>query len=146
VGVGFFGALAFLGAPHSGHYIGSSGIAGREKVRVPVQDFVQAFFRTLYSLKVLIGTRRFRAVPTRRNLIVRVELKKSMIEHTYVKVDNFWLPAGSRTETAVRLSGLAVLSIEYRDYKITGANPSTALDSRVVAKPVLGQLGVSDKP
>ena len=71
-------------------------------------------------------------------------IKKSMIEHTYVKVDNFWLPASSRTETAVRLSGLAVLSIEYRDYRIT--DPLTALNSTVVTKPVPDQLGVPDKP
>jgi hypothetical protein len=62
-------------------------------------------------------------------------IKKSMIEHTYVKVDNFWLPASSRTETAVRLSGLAVLSIEYRNYKITAAGPLTALNATVVTKP-----------
>jgi len=73
-------------------------------------------------------------------------IKKSMIEQTYVKVDDFWLPAGSRTETAVRLSGLAVLSIEYRDYKITGAAPLTALNSRAVIKPMPDQLGVPDKP
>lgn len=73
-------------------------------------------------------------------------IKKSMIEHTYGKVDNFWLPASSRTETVVRLSGLAVLSIEYRNYKITGADPLTALNSTVVTKPVVDQLGVPDKP
>jgi hypothetical protein len=73
-------------------------------------------------------------------------IKKSMIEHTYVKVDNFWLPAGSRTETEVRLSGLAVLSIEYKDYKITRADPLTALNSTAVTKPVLDQLGVPGKP
>jgi hypothetical protein len=73
-------------------------------------------------------------------------IKKSMIEHTYVKVDNFWLPARSRTETEVRLSGLAVLSIEYRDYKITRADPLTALNSTAVTKPVLDQSGVLGKP
>jgi hypothetical protein len=73
-------------------------------------------------------------------------IKKSMIEQTYVKVDSFWLPAGSRTETIVRLSGLAVLSIEYRDYKIVEADPPMALDSTVAAKPALDQLDALDKP
>jgi hypothetical protein len=73
-------------------------------------------------------------------------IKKSMIEQTYVKVDSFWLPAGSRTETIVRLSGLAVLSIEYRDYKIVEADPPMALDSTVAAKPALDQLYALDKP
>jgi hypothetical protein len=73
-------------------------------------------------------------------------IKKSMIEQTYVKVDDFWLPAGSRTETVVRLTGLAVLSIEYRNYQITGVDPLTALNSAVVPKPVVDQLGGPDKP
>jgi hypothetical protein len=73
-------------------------------------------------------------------------IKKSTIEHTYVKVDHFWLPAGSRTETEVRLSGLAVLSIEYKDYTITRADPLTALNSTAVTQPVLEPLGAAGKP
>jgi hypothetical protein len=53
-------------------------------------------------------------------------IKKSMIEQTYAKVNNFWLPAHSHTETTVRLGGLAALSIEYNDYKITKADPLPA--------------------
>jgi len=37
-------------------------------------------------------------------------------------MDNFWLPAHSRTETEVRFSGRAVLSIEYKDYQIKKAD------------------------
>jgi hypothetical protein len=73
-------------------------------------------------------------------------IKKSTIEQTYVKVDGFWLPAGSRTETVVRLSGLAVLSIEFRDYKIVEADALVALDPTVAAKPALDQLDSPDKP
>jgi hypothetical protein len=51
-------------------------------------------------------------------------IKKSMIEQTYVKVESFWLPAGSRTETVVRLGGLELLSIVYRDYKIRSRPPN----------------------
>ena len=69
-----------------------------------------------------------------------------MIERTHVKVNSLWLPAGSHTETAVRLSGLAVPSIEYRNYKIVEADPLTALDSTVAAKPALDQLDARDKP
>jgi len=60
--------------------------------------------------------------------------------------DGFWLPAGSRTETVVRLSGLAVLSIEFRDYKIVEADALVALDPTVAAKPALDQLDSPDKP
>lgn len=50
-------------------------------------------------------------------------VKKSVIEHEYEKVDNFWLPARSRTETEVRLNGHAVLSIEYKEYQIKEEDP-----------------------
>lgn len=58
-------------------------------------------------------------------------IKKSVIEHTYAKVSNFWLPSSSRTESSVRLNGIAVLSIDYKDYKITDAGPVTALRTQL---------------
>src|SRR5208283_2652128 len=48
-------------------------------------------------------------------------IKKTEISHQYVKVDDFWLPLENRTQSIIRLGGTATLSIEYRDYKITGA-------------------------
>src|SRR5271166_5663282 len=50
-------------------------------------------------------------------------IKKTAIAHKYVKVNEFWLPAENHTESLIRLGGRAVLSIEYRDYKITKASP-----------------------
>jgi hypothetical protein len=50
-------------------------------------------------------------------------IKKTAIEHRYTKVDDFWLPAENHTESFIRLGGKAVLSIEYKDYKITDALP-----------------------
>ena len=50
-------------------------------------------------------------------------IKKTAIAHKYVKVNEFWLPAENHTESLIRLGGRAVLSIEYRDYKITKATP-----------------------
>jgi outer membrane lipoprotein-sorting protein len=46
-------------------------------------------------------------------------IKKTEIAHKYVKVNDFWLPAENHTESIIRLGGTAILSIEYRDYKIT---------------------------
>jgi hypothetical protein len=45
-------------------------------------------------------------------------IKKTDIEHRYVKVNGFWLPAENQTESVIRLGGVATLSIEYKDYKI----------------------------
>jgi len=50
-------------------------------------------------------------------------IKKTEVKHRYVKVNDFWLPAENHTESVVRLGGRAILSIEYKDYKITKAAP-----------------------
>jgi len=44
-------------------------------------------------------------------------IKKTDIEHHYTKVNDFWLPAENHTESVIRLGGVAVLSIEYKDYR-----------------------------
>lgn len=49
-------------------------------------------------------------------------IKKTEIAHTYVKVDNFWLPAENHTQSEIRLGGIATLSIEYQNYKILKAS------------------------
>lgn len=79
----------------------------------------------LYQGKIWVDARDF--------AIVRIQaepakspsfwVKKTLIEHQYAKVNDFWLPAHSRTETEVRLNGRAVLSIEYKDYQIKEADP-----------------------
>ena len=50
-------------------------------------------------------------------------IKKTEVKHRYVKVNDFWLPAENHTESIIRLGGRAILSIEYKDYKITKAAP-----------------------
>lgn len=50
-------------------------------------------------------------------------IKHTEIEHRYAKVDDFWLPAENRSASTIRLGGRAVLTIEYRDYKITESVP-----------------------
>jgi len=57
-------------------------------------------------------------------------IKKTEIAHRYVKVNNFWLPAENHTESVIRLGGRATLSIEYKDYKITRANPLPVENAR----------------
>jgi hypothetical protein len=49
---------------------------------------------------------------------------KSVIHHTYQKVDNgFYLPKENKTVTSVRLGGVATLTIEYQSYQVTAAKP-----------------------
>jgi hypothetical protein len=52
---------------------------------------------------------------------------KSLIHHTYQKVDNgFYLPRENKTVTSVRLGGVATLTIEYQSYQVTAAQPLTS--------------------
>jgi hypothetical protein len=50
-------------------------------------------------------------------------IKGTRIETLYTNVNNFWLPAHNHSVTEVRLGGHADFSIEYTDYRITGASP-----------------------
>ena len=62
-------------------------------------------------------------------------IKKTDIAHSYKKVNDFWLPAENHTESSIRLGGKAMLSIEYRDYRITKSIPTnTAKSSRDMSK------------
>jgi outer membrane lipoprotein-sorting protein len=50
-------------------------------------------------------------------------VKHTDVDHQYEKVGSFWLPAQDKTESWIRLGGIAHLSIEYKDYRITSATP-----------------------
>jgi outer membrane lipoprotein-sorting protein len=54
--------------------------------------------------------------------------KRSEIQHTYMKVDGFWLPQQNRSVSTIRLGGQAVLTIDYGSYKIR--DPISAASSR----------------
>jgi hypothetical protein len=79
----------------------------------------------LYRGKVWIDAKDF--------AVVRIEgepgknpslfIKKTDIEHSYEKIGDFWLPAENRTQSQVRFGGVATLTIEYKDYRVTKAAP-----------------------
>jgi outer membrane lipoprotein-sorting protein len=49
-------------------------------------------------------------------------IKNTKIEHHYIKVNRFWLPAQNHSLTTVRLGGRADLTIDYQDYQVTPAS------------------------
>jgi hypothetical protein len=53
--------------------------------------------------------------------------KKAEIVHVYMKVSDFWLPAYNHSVTFIRLGGHAELTIDYKDYEITGASRVSSL-------------------
>jgi len=54
---------------------------------------------------------------------------KTDFEHTYEKVEDFWLPSENHTVSLVRLGGRSTLSIEYQDYKILKAYPLHGIEN-----------------
>ena len=50
---------------------------------------------------------------------------KTDFTRSYQKIGEFWLPESNQSETKVRVFGTAVLSIEYRDYRITQGGGGT---------------------
>jgi hypothetical protein len=50
-------------------------------------------------------------------------IKNTEIRHAYKKVGDFWLPAENHSQSSMRVGGRADLSIAYKDYKITAADP-----------------------
>jgi len=53
--------------------------------------------------------------------------KKAEIVQVYMKVSDFWLPAYNQSVSAIRLGGRAELTIDYKDYEITGASEVSSL-------------------
>jgi len=50
--------------------------------------------------------------------------KETKIKQHYRKVGDFWLPVFNQSSSVIRLGGQADLTIDYRDYQITSADPS----------------------
>jgi len=58
-------------------------------------------------------------------------ISNTMVHHRYRKIGEFWLPEQNESTTEVRLGGHAVLSIQYRDYKLV---PESKSPSSTVAE------------
>jgi hypothetical protein len=52
-------------------------------------------------------------------------MKGTRIEQVYAKLGEFWLPISNRSSSAIRLGGHAYFTIDYQDYQITAAPPSS---------------------
>lgn len=49
-------------------------------------------------------------------------ISRTEIHHSYQKIGDFWLPVQNESSTEVRLGGHALLSIHYRDYKVSSVS------------------------
>jgi hypothetical protein len=103
-----------------------AGVEGTNYV-LNVEPKVESRF--LYRGKIWVDTHdfavtRIEAQPARNPSFWTT---KSMIHHTYQKVDSgFYLPKENKTVTSVRLGGVATLTIDYQSYEVTAAQPLTS--------------------
>jgi hypothetical protein len=81
--------------------------------------------RFLYRGKIWVDAKDFAVVKIKGEPAKNpsVWIKKTDVEHIYVKVGDFWLPSANHTESVIRLGGVANLSIEYKDYRILKSQP-----------------------
>lgn len=87
----------------------------------------------LYRGKIWVDAKDFAVVRIEAEPAVNpsIWIRKTEIEHNYMKVGDFWLPASDHTESDIRFGGAAILSIDYRDYKIIKAAPVPSVRARV---------------
>ena len=82
----------------------------------------------LYRGKLWVDTRDF-AVARMQGEPARnpsLWVSHTQIEYRWAKIGGFWLPIHHESDTQVRLGGKAILTIDYTDYQITGANRATS--------------------
>jgi hypothetical protein len=60
--------------------------------------------------------------------------KKSEIHHEYKKIGDFWLPVRNESVSYIRLGGRATLTIEYKDYRVTGAGQQAKAEASSVVR------------
>ena len=61
--------------------------------------------------------------------------QRTDFKRSYQKVGDFWLPESNESETKVRVFGTAVLTISYKDYKITQARDVGIASSQETLSP-----------
>jgi hypothetical protein len=102
---------------------GLDNVAGRPAYVLDVEPLVESKY--LYRGKIWVDTADFavaqiQAAPAKNPSFW---ISSTAINHQYVRTDGFWLPAQNRSETKVRVGGMAVLTIDYGKYEVVPENP-----------------------
>src|SRR6185437_8577570 len=119
-------------------------------------DYVRSPSRSMYILAVTPKTKSkflFRGrvwVDADDFAVVRLEAepaknpsfwtKNSEIEHSYEKVNDFWLPQRNHSVSSIRIGGRAELTIEYQKYNITGSDRVSPGATQKIAHPSVTTL------
>lgn len=111
--------------------VGRETVAGRPAYILKVEPLVPSKF--LYRGKVWVDTADFAMVKmeTEPAKSPSFWISRTLIHYTGAKTDGFWMPQEVRSETSVRVGGVAVLTINYGNYQIASNQMvETALQAR----------------
>jgi hypothetical protein len=102
---------------------GLDNVAGRPAYVLDVEPLVESKY--LYRGKIWVDTADFAVAQIQAEPAKNPSLwiSSTAINHQYVRTDGFWLPAQNRSETKVRVGGMAVLTIDYGKYEVVRENP-----------------------
>lgn len=111
--------------------VGRETVAGRLAYILVVEPLTPSKF--LYRGKVWVDAADFAMVKmeTEPAKSPSFWISRTQIHYTGVKTDGFWMPQEVRSETSVRVGGVAVLTINYGNYQIASNHLlDTALQAR----------------
>jgi hypothetical protein len=116
-------ATALTPANYRFSLVKSDNIGGRPAYVLDVEPLVKSKF--LYRGRIWVDAADF--------ALMRMEVEpaknpsfwisKTLIQQSYVKTGDFWLPEQNRSETQVRIGGAAIFTIDYGTYNIASNTP-----------------------
>lgn len=116
------GQTALTPANYTFSLEGEQVIAGRQCYLLHVEPKVASKF--LYRGTIFVDAADYAVVQIQAEPAQNPSfwIKKTVVQHTYAKTGQFWLPEHNRSESAVRLGGTAVLTIDYGPYHVQGVS------------------------
>jgi outer membrane lipoprotein-sorting protein len=120
-------SLALTPANYRFKQVGRETLAGRPAYILEVEPLVPTKF--LYRGRIWVDAADFATVKmeTEPAKSPSFWISRTRIHYTGVKTDGFWMPREVRSETSVRIGGVAVLIIDYGNYRIASSPVSEAL-------------------
>ena len=112
------GATALTPANYRFQLLGSESVNGRPAYILSVEPLTESKF--LYRGKVWVDATDFAVAKIEASPAKNPSfwISRTLIQYTYAKTGNFWLPQRSRSESKIRIGGTAVLTIDYGTYQI----------------------------
>jgi hypothetical protein len=111
-------ATAMTPANYQFQLLGSESLDGRPAYILSVEPLTESKF--LYRGKIWVDATDFavtkiEASPAKNPSFL---ISRTLVQWTYAKTGNFWLPQRSHSEAKIRIGGAAVLTIDYGTYQI----------------------------